>query len=266
VKKALLEEKEKARAVKDAQLFAVDAFKKISEPGKSKTALFKEAADAKKLTVHQTEWLSAGDQKLKGLGNEPDLADAVLAIQPQIAISNAVKGNRAAFVPLLTEREEAREAKLDEVKDKVTADLKKSKAVNTAREKARETALAISGAPDQAAKVKEPAIAAKLGETKKFAKIFPPSGDNGRLIAKLSADTAPGKISAAENTDDGALFVFVEKKELPNPKEFDSQKNFFESVYNRQKQNAAMEMFADWLDSQTQYYWADKDRPGKKRP
>jgi hypothetical protein len=251
VMKKLVENKAKVFANGDAAEFARDAYEAYQnaiDNGENGLEAFKKFAAEKKKKVYSLNWFKASDKTVKGVGSEPELVSAVTKIYSNIPVGRAL-GKRAAFAIYLTGKEEARKAELKEVKDKVSKRLKTQKAINMAREKARNVALEVSKAGDASGKLKEMEV--KLEKLDTFIPMYKERlyVKDGQLIAQLAMNTPASKISSPENVGDGALFVFVEKRELPTEDDFKKQKKAIEKRYKEVKQRAAFEAFGSWVKS-----------------
>jgi len=245
----LVDGKAEKAALKDAQLFAVDAYRKVESLGKEMNNAFKDFAQKKhQLKTHNTDWVKADTKSIKGVGKEPELVTAITNIYQDPAISDAIKGKKAAFVAFLVEKEEARDAELEEVREEVVKKLKEQKAVNLAREKARNAALKLTEALDAGKKFKDIKDKPKFDKVPEFTGKYAPAAD-GQLIAKLAVSTAPGKVSATENTDKGALFIYTVKRISPNMDDFEKEKDNVTKRYEQQKKQAAFLLFNEWVET-----------------
>ena len=262
IKADLLNEAEKELAVRDAQLFAVDAYNKVEDGDeKNKTLAFENLVKERKLNLFKTEWFSTEDHKIEGIGLEPELIKAVAATYDKLPVSDAIAGKRAAFVAFLTDRQEPRQAEFTEIKAKVENSLKQHKSLALAREKSRQTALKISEAKDKAQIIESLAKEVKFDKIDTFVTMMPPYGPDGAIIAKLAENTAPGKVSSVQDTENGALVVFVDKRTLPKDEDFEKQKSMIESVYRQKKIQAAVENFSLWVKMNS----AENDTRKKRR-
>ena len=248
IKADLLNEAEKELAVRDAQLFAVDAYNKVEDGDeKNKTLAFEDLAKERKLSVFKTDWFSTEDHKIEGIGREPELIKAVAATYDKLPVSDAIAGKRAAFVAFLTDRQEPRQAEFSEIKAKVENNLKQHKSLALAREKSRQIALKISEAKDKSQVFESLKNEIKFDKIDTFVTMMPPYGPDGAVIAKLAEDTAAGKVSSVQDTENGAIVVFVEKRTLPKDEDLEKQKSMIESVYRQKKIQAAVENFSLWV-------------------
>ncbi|MDD3118867.1 MAG: hypothetical protein PHQ27_06795, partial [Victivallales bacterium] len=87
-----------------------------------------------------------------------------------------------------------------------------------------------------------------------FDAMNPPKSQLGGIISFLAERTAEGNVSEVSDTPDGAVFVFVRKRTLPDAGEFVSKKIFMASLYEKMKRNSANLNFQRWLQSQCRQY------------
>lgn len=246
---ALLEKNEKRLALKEAGAFAHTAYKDIeaAEKPADKLAAFKTAArEAGDLPTYPTGWLTEEDESIENVGKEPKLIEAIADIYPEIPVSEPVAGERAAFVAYLISKKPTRQAKLDEVREEVEKTLKNQKAVNAAREAAREAALKVSEALKAGKPFNEAKALAPFSEVPEFSSPRAPVA-SGEIIAKLASATQPGSLSIVENLPDGALFIYEIKRRLPSEDDFEKEKSVITSRYDSQKNMSVWESYRKWV-------------------
>ncbi len=252
IKDALLKAAEKDLALRDADNFANEAYKKFEEAveeGKDGQDVFQQLAAESKIKTYATGWLKDSDKKIKGIGLETQLIKAISKIYIKIPVA-AVAGKRAAFAAFLTGIEEPRPRKLAEVRKEIEKNIRSLKAINLAREKARAAALEASQANDPKKKLDELNI--KLEKIDTFIPMYKDrmSIKNGKIIANLAMNTPVGKTSPAESVSDGALLVYVSQRTLPSEDDFSKQKAIIAMRYKQEKQRAALEAFGAWVNTQ----------------
>lgn len=249
IKQELAGEKAKSLAMDDGHNFAVEAYS-ITETGQKKEWLEKILALAaeKKMTVYETDFISADESDIKRVGNEPQLSKDISQLYLDHPVSNAIQGNKAAFVAYLTDFQEERKATLDEVKEKVREDLTKEKALNLAGEKAKNAAVEIEDILSKDTKWEEVEKQFKAEDVTEFTAFSQPPVKDGKLIAKLANQTREGKLSTGENTADGAFFLYVEKKTPPADEDFKNKEKFFSLTYTTEKENAEWQNFIAMIE------------------
>jgi hypothetical protein len=123
-----------------------------------------------------------------------------------------------------------------------------------ARDFAKKALLSVGKASDKAATIAKLDAYCVIERPEPFSIMNPPYGKNGRVIAQLSEETATGEVSAVKYTDDGALFVYVDKRTAPLAKDFAQQEPFITYMYKRMKQNTAEFNFSMWLQANCKLY------------
>lgn len=249
----LIEEKAKELSKRRAQLFAVETYGIIEQlPDKTNQAeAFKKVAQKEKdRKLVNSGWIKEKDKTVKGIGQEPKLIESVTKIYQTPPISDAIEGDKAAYVAFLTEKQPEHHSEFAEVKKKVVEDYKKSQAKKLAREAARETALKLSEALKSGKKFDQIKDKPKFSKCPKFTGKYAPAA-NGQTIAKLAASTSIGDVSAVEDIPDGAIFVYLAGREKPNPEDFIKQKDSLTSQYTNRKKMAAWTAFNNWVTNNT---------------
>lgn len=267
IKKTLLADEMKILAVKDAQAFAVDAYQSTSDL-KTKDAViagFAAVAEKKNLKVYETDFFSAEDPVLKNVGREPELAMAVSQLFADQPVSDAIQGNNACFVACMTDKEESRSAKLEEVQDKVRKDCIAEKSLSLARENARNAALKVSGALDAGKNIDASLVEFKFEDLPEFDMMTPPKEADGSVIYELATGTKAGKVSAVKDTAYGAIFIFVEKKTMPSEQEFKEKEKFFTEIYASMKTKMAVRSFMSSLEARCKFPVKEDSRTPSKR-
>lgn len=260
IKNTLAAEKSKVLAAKAATDYSDDVYEltkdlfyaiKDSKKAHEKCQeVFAKFAKSKNVEIYETGWVFEGETKIKGLGDEPELAGSIARIFIDNPLSENIKGKNAAFVALLTGKKGPSPETFDKVKSKVKTDLKEIKSVQLAREAARAAALKIGEALDKGDKLT--VISKKIKV--KFASVpqqlvasQPLFMPNGGEIHKAAFETAAGKISSVINIDDGAILVFVVNKSFPTEKDFDAQKASFTQRYKMMKKQVVWRNFTSSL-------------------
>jgi hypothetical protein len=240
-------------ALKNAQIFARDVYEKVSETEKtSQYQIFNTFVEKSKLKPVKADWFSAEDLAL-GEIKEPELVKQIAQIYENVPVSNAVAGRKAAYVAFLTNKQASRQKEFDEARRDVLSEIKKVKAQNLATEAARNTALNLSQAK-AAERVKsvKGVSAPKFEKMDSFIVMDPPYGPEGARIARIVENLPVNGVSPTIPTEYGAFIIFVEKRTLPDPAEFEKQQKYIEYVYHQKKAGAARAAFTSWLLSKCQ--------------
>jgi len=211
---------------------------------------FAKFAKENKKKIFTTPWIFKGATAIKKLGNEPKLVQAAETRFLDDPISDAVKGNKAAFVFILIAQQAPQPEAFDKYKSKIFNDLKKSTALIKARENARNIALKIGEDIDKGKSFTSICKKLKIKfnsypmELKAEMQAYMLPGKNGKLIHSLAFDTPQKQLAQVRNTPDGALLVYVESKTFPSEKDFKDQKTMFAMLYKMKKKQAIWFEFA----------------------
>ncbi|QSH40547.1 SurA N-terminal domain-containing protein [Lentisphaerota bacterium ZTH] len=250
VKIMMISERQKQFASDRAMEFSQEAYDKVGEAAKDdRRQAFLQLVNKNKLSPFLTGWFPQNAKSIKGL-NEPELVKQIAEIYDAVPVSNAVAGQDAAYVAFLVGAKKARQAKFEEVKDQVVNDFKNKQAMKLARSACREAVAKLVKLDDKARiaavdAMKTPAF--KKVEPFKWSN--PPFGSDGTLIVSLVEDVPAGGISKALNTTYGGIAVFVDKRELPNEKDFAKDKMRIEYYFKSRKYGAVKAAFTSWLES-----------------
>jgi hypothetical protein len=264
IREKLAGERVKDMARTAAERFADDIFNfcedavERARPGTEaevRAAAFRTFVADRGLKTSQLDWFSADATVIPRVGREPELVRSAMELYPDQPISDAIGGNRAAFVALLLERQEERPAELAEVKDRVTADLREEKIRGLVRERARIAGLAISEAVAAGTEFAAAAKAAGVSpeDVAEFSASQPPMVKDGYVIGDLATTTPAGQVSQTRDTYRGALAVWVERRTPPDEAEYSQQKDSFTNRYRSWKAGNAWQGYTLWLQSQAQF-------------
>lgn len=257
IKAKLISEKSKALAMDAAQKFAEKVYEGIenasNEAGVEAEKIFEAEAAKNKFKTIDTGWFEISADSISGIGKDSQLVNSISQLQERIPVSDPIKGAKAAYVALLKGKQPSSKAEYANIKEKVARQLIEIKAAQIAREKAREIKAGLDKASDVQKEI--PQLAAKRVKIDKLDSFIPLYKErvqikNGPVAAELAMATLQGKVSQVQDVPEGAVFVFVSKRELPSDDEFAKQKTFVELVYKQDKQKAALGAFEAWVNSQ----------------
>jgi peptidyl-prolyl cis-trans isomerase D len=198
------------------------------------------------LTVGETRPVAATDPLIE-LGNSQDvkISDSIFRLR-QGELSLPVHTDRGYLVLSLKQVLPAHEGTLEEVRDKVVADLKQEKAATEARTKAEELIAK--------AKVGEKfdAAAKSLGLEAKTSEDFARNGSIANVASgkQLSAafQLKPGEVGPPLNLGANWVVYKVVDKQEPNPADFDKQKKEITDAVLQNKRAIAFEAFRTALE------------------
>lgn len=256
IKTKLIDAKSKALAMEAAQKFAEKVYEGLentaTEAGTEAEKIFEAEAAKNSFKTIDTDWFEISADSIKGIGKDSQLVNGISQLQERTPVSDPIQGTKAAYVALLKARQPSAQAEYADVKEKVAKQLIEIKAAQLAREKAREVKNALDKSSNAQIELTQISKKSKVEKLDTFIPLYKErvQGKNGPAAAELSMNTAQGKTSSVKDVPEGAIFVFVSKRELPSDDEFAKQKTFVELVYKQEKQKAALEAFEAWVNSQ----------------
>ncbi|HOK03909.1 MAG TPA: peptidyl-prolyl cis-trans isomerase [Victivallales bacterium] len=247
IKDIIKKKKSTELAYQKAEKFSLDTDQKyMDQRAKPIKEIFFENAQEQKIQPIETDWFDTETKTIKYIGNEPDFVDSVADLILDQPLSEAIKGQRAAFVALLIGRQDSRQADFEEVKEKVTSDFKSIKAAKIANQKASEMAMAILE------KLGEGAPIDKIDEFKSkfssnipsFSYEKPPEIPNSYEVLNLAAKTPAGKLSEIKELPSETIFIFVKAKKIPDKNTIDLDDfTKFKQQYKIRRQNSVWNSF-----------------------
>ena len=197
------------------------------------------------LTVGETRPVSATEPILE-LGNSKEVKDAIFG-QRTDELSLPIHTDRGYLILSVRGVLPAHQGTLDEVRDRVIADLKQQKSTDIARQKADDLDKRLKSGEkfDTAAKA--------LGLDPKTSDLFARNGSiSGAASGKqLSAafQMKPGDIGPPLNLGTSWFVYRVAEKQEPNPADFDKQKKDLTDQVLQTKRNLAFEAFRTSLEA-----------------
>ncbi len=256
IKTNIINERAAAMAMEMAQQFAVDAYNETQ--GKDDALVrFQGMIKANGFKENVYGWI---DKKTVALGKrpvEPELMSEIDAIYIKSPVSNPVAGRDCAYVVFLEAREDAKPATFEEVKSQVTQDLQLVKGAQKARDQARHAAGEIVRLKNNIKVFRK--MAPQAVDLDAFDAMNPPYSLIGGILATLAENTPAGAISEVKDTPEGAVFVYVRSRALPNDKDYEQVKSFINSFYIKMKQDSASNNFNLWLQSKCKIYELRRD-------
>jgi peptidyl-prolyl cis-trans isomerase D len=197
------------------------------------------------LSLGETRPVSVTDPILE-FGNSKEAKDAIFRLR-EGELSLPIRTDRGYLVMSLKQVQSAHQGSLEEVRDKIVAELKQQKSTDLAHSKAEELARRVKAGEkfDGAAKA--------LGLEPKTSDLF---ARNGSISGAVSGK----QVSAAFNLKSGDVgaplhlgnnwFVYrVAEKQEPNPADFEKQKKEITDEVLQTKRNLAFEAFRSSLEA-----------------
>ncbi len=244
-------------AAAKAQQFGATVYEAVGNaPVEQRKAVFVKLAGAAKLAPKTTGRFAA-DSKAAGTVAEPALVTELAGVFVDVPVSNAVPGEKAAYIGYVTEFVPSREAELNEMQKRITADFVREKSLAAARERAVEVAQALKALPAAGR------IARVQGMTAprfKALKKFTPMTGSKELpgyVAAVVGGLLPGEVSDAIPTGDGARVLMVLHRTLPaKPQAADAA---LESMVRNYKLALAQSEYQAWLAANCVRYAQPQD-------
>ena len=210
-------------AYQRAQAQAADLSQNLAKQIKSPADLDK-VAKAQGLIV-QESGLFARDEPILGLGPSPEAANKAFDMKTN-EVAGPLRASRGFVFETLVAKQDPRDAKLDEVKDRVREEVVKQKARDLSRQKAADVALKLKSAPDFEKAAKAAGVEAKTTDLLARDSPIPDLG-----VAPAVEDTAfrlaVGAVSDPITTDNGTAVIKVIEKKTVTPEEWTSSKDRF---------------------------------------
>jgi peptidyl-prolyl cis-trans isomerase D len=196
------------------------------------------------LTLGETRPVGVTDPLLE-LGNSADVKNQIFRLHAG-ELSLPIRTDRGYVVLSLKSVQPAHQGSLDEVRDKVIAELKREKSAELARIKAEELTKRLKGAE------KFDAAAKALGLEPKTSDALARDGSitgaaSGKQLA-VAFNLKPGGVGAPLSLGQNWLVYRVAEKEEPNPADFDKQKKELTEAVLQSKRSVAFEAFRSALE------------------
>ena len=227
----------------DAQASSI-ADKMSADIRQSNKVTLDELAQKYHLEISETRPVSPTDPLLE-LGNGQDLKEEISRLR-QGELSLPLHTDRGFVVLSLKEVIPAHQGSLDEVRDKLIADLKQQKSVQLAQTSADELAKRVKAGEKFAPTAKALGLDPKTSDPFARSGTIPSVASGKQLSAAffLKPGDVGGPSSIGENT---IVYQVVEKTE-PDPAEFDKQKKTITDNLLQQKRNLAFDAFRASLE------------------
>jgi peptidyl-prolyl cis-trans isomerase D len=198
------------------------------------------------LTVGETRPVAATDPLVE-LGNSPDVkvSDAIFRLR-QGELSLPVHTDRGYLVLSIQQILSAHQGSLDEVRDKVVAELKQEKASAEAHTKADELTKRVKAGEKFDGAAKALGLEAKTSED--FARAGSISGVASGKQLTLAFQLKPGDVGPPLNLGSNWVVYKVVDKQEPKPEDFDKQKKEITEQVLQNKRSLAFEAFRTALE------------------
>jgi peptidyl-prolyl cis-trans isomerase D len=210
-------------AYQRAQAQAADLAQNLEKQIKSPADLDK-VAKAQGLTVQESGFF-ARDEPILGLGPSPEAANKAFEMKIN-DVAGPQRASRGFVFQTLVAKQDPRDAKIDEVKDRVREEVVKQRARDLSKQKAAELAAKLKAAPDFEKAAKAAGVEAKTTDLLTQDSPIPDLGV-APAVQDAAFKLAVNAVSDPIATDNGtAVIKVIEKKEV-TPEEWTSSKDRF---------------------------------------
>jgi peptidyl-prolyl cis-trans isomerase D len=213
------------------------------------------------LTISETRPVAVTDPLLE-LGNSPEIKDAIFHLRSG-ELSAPVHTDRGYVVLSLKDVLPAHQGSLEEVRDKVVADLKREKSSQVAQAKAQDLAKRVKGGEKFDAAARSLGLDAKVSED---------IARNGAIAGVASGkqlspafQSKQGEVAPPLNLGANWFVYQVREKQEPNPGDFDKQKKALTDEVLQNKRSLAFEAFHTALDDRLKKAGTVKMMPDKMK-
>jgi peptidyl-prolyl cis-trans isomerase D len=226
------------------QQAATIADKMSSQIRQSNKVTLDDLAQRYHLSIAETRPVAANDPVLE-LGNSQEVKDQIVRLR-QGELSLPIRTDRGYVVLSLKQVLPAHAGTLEEVRDKIIADIKQQKSEQVARTKAEDLTKRVKAGE------KFDAAAKALGLDPKTSDLFARNGSlpgvgSGKLLAPAFS-LKQGDVGAPMQIASSWFAYQVAEKVEPNPADFEAQKKTITDTLLQQKRNLAFEAFRTSLE------------------
>ncbi len=197
------------------------------------------------LTLGETRPVTATDPILE-LGNSKEAKEAIFRLR-QDELSLPIRTDRGYLVLSVKQIQPTHPGSLEEVRDKIVAELKQQKSTELARAKAEDLAKRVKAGE------KFDAAAKSLGLEAKSSDLFARNGSISGAVSGKQVSAAfqlkPGDVGAPLNLGANWFVYRVAEKQEPDPADFDKQKKELTDQVLQTKRNLAFEAFRTSLET-----------------
>jgi len=198
------------------------------------------------LTLGETRPLGAGEPVVELGGKNPDVEAEIFRLNKG-QLSLPIKTLRGYAILALKESLQARQANLEDVRDKVIGDYRKEKSIEMAKSRAEELAKTVQGGAALAAAAKAQGLEMKSSEPLARTGSIPGVGSARQLSAAFTMQA--GQTSGATNIGSNWVVYRVVSREDAKPEEFDKQKGDVEKALLATKKSSVWEAFREALEA-----------------
>jgi peptidyl-prolyl cis-trans isomerase D len=221
---------------------AQDRLKETRDPQKVAQELAGEANTSAAEMVRETGFVKPGDD-VPEIGNSPQFEDAVKPLEEAGAVGERVGIKNGFAIPQLVEKRDPRIPELDEVKDKVAEDLKRTRAAEQLEAAARELAANAAGADALKAAAEKAGLKAEDEEAFRLGRPLGTAGADPALDSAVYALKAGEVTRTPVKVGDKWVVVAVRARKDADPAEFDKQRSTLTETALSERRNQAFDDF-----------------------
>jgi peptidyl-prolyl cis-trans isomerase D len=221
---------------------AQERLKETRDPLKVAQELAPEANMPPAEMVRETGFIKPGDEVAE-VGTSPQFEDAVKPLEEAGAVGERVGIKNGFAIPQLVEKRDPRIPELDEVKEKVAEDLKRSRASEQLEAAARELAAGAAGADALKASAEKAGLKAEDEEGFKLGRPLGTAGADPSLDAVVFALKAGEVTKTPVKVGDKWVVVGVRARKDADPAEFDKQRSTLTETALGERRNQAFDDF-----------------------
>jgi peptidyl-prolyl cis-trans isomerase D len=213
------------------------------------------------LTTAETRLVSPGEPVLE-LGNSPEVKDQIFRLR-QGELSLPVRTDRGYVVLSLKQVVPSHQGTLEEVRDRIVADLKQQKAIQMAQSKAAELEKRVKAGEKFDAVAKALGLEAKTSDSFARSGNVPGVGSGKQFAAAFSM--SPGQVALPISMGPNWVVYQVVEKTEPNPADLDKQKKTITDTLLQTKRSVAFDAFRTALEARMKKSGELKMYPEKMR-
>jgi peptidyl-prolyl cis-trans isomerase D len=221
---------------------AQDRLKETRDPQKVAQELAGEANMAPVEMVKETGFIKPGDD-VPDIGTSPQFEDAVKPLEEAGAVGDRVGVKNGFAIPQLVEKRDPRIPELEEVRDRVAEDLKRSRASEQLEQAARELAANAGGADALKAAAERAGFKAEDEEAFRLGRPLGTAGADPSLDAAVYALKAGEVTKTPVKVGDKWVVVAVKARKDADPAEFEKQKTTLTETALSERRNQAFDDF-----------------------
>jgi hypothetical protein len=222
--------------------------------GTDAASIFDKTAASGKVKVRETGWFREGGY-ISPFGFESALAKQAFQLSEERPLSETIQGKKDFYVACWVD---TRKASLPRYGDdpslaaRVRNHIKREKALEAAREKARKAYQDIQKKLDKGIPFEKAAAGYKFTDVPEFTPEKPPTrGANNQQIIEALAGVPPRTLLRPIDTISGSVLVYLKSRTLPSDEDFKKDEKTFAQQVKRRKEQAILQAFWKRLEKES---------------